>query len=178
MKTLVAYFSRTGNNRYLAARLARDFGADLRELKPRVKAFPVMVLFSLAGWPLGLSRDSRNTTGYDRLIVCGPLWMGKLCLPVLDFLRSAKKKQTKVHLITCCGSKDAAKDDTFGYGRVFTELEAKFGAALGQTQALPIELVLPEDQRALPEAIMAARLTDETLVGPIAERYQSFVQKL
>ena len=74
--------------------------------------------------------------------------MGRLCPPCLDFLRAAQKRHLVVHLITCCGSTDAKKDEPFGYGRLFAELKGRFGAALGQTQAFPIELIVPEDQRA------------------------------
>jgi hypothetical protein len=170
MKTLVAYYSRTGNNRYLASRVAQEYKADVLELKPNLQAFPVMVIFSLLGWPLGLKRFSVDPWSYDRLIVCGPLWMGRLCLPCFDFLRAARKRQKVVHLITCCGSTDEKKDDSFGYGKIFGELRTKLGATLGQTQAFPINLVVPEDQRANPEAIMAARLNDLSFVGPMAQR--------
>ena len=177
MRTLVAFYSRTGNNRYVASRLAADLGADLVELVPRVRAFPIMLTFALLDWSLRLTL-SPSAQGYDKVIVCGPLWMGKFCLPGLDFLRSLRKVGARADVVVCCGSTDAGKDDKFGYAKVLAELRANFGAVLGRTQALPMALVLPESKKVDPQAVMQARLSDGTFTGLLASRYQSFVQGL
>jgi len=45
-KTLILYYSRSGNNRYLAERLARRLHADVEALRPRIDLFGLLLFFS------------------------------------------------------------------------------------------------------------------------------------
>ena len=60
---------------------------------------------------------------YDRVILCGPIWMGRLIPPLRTFLLKYKHIIRQLYFVTCCGSSDAKKDEKFGHALVFREVE-------------------------------------------------------
>lgn len=80
--------------------------------------------------------------------------------------------------VTCCGSTYAKKDEKFGHGHVFREVEKVLGDRLVLTQAFPVGLVLPEEMREDPDAFMKTYLNNENFTGEIAERFEEFMKKV
>ena len=104
--------------------------------------------------------------------------MGCLAAPCNDFIRKYEKQIKKLDVITCCGSTDAKKDDTFGYGKVFTRLEERLGDKCGIHEAFPIELVLSDAQKSDDQAMMNTRLNDDNFAGEIGTRLKRFSEKV
>jgi flavodoxin len=73
MKTIVAYYSRKGSNKYLAEKISKSLSCEIEEIKPRLDVF---ILF-LMNIHLGIKPLKHNIQEYDRLILFGPIWMGK-----------------------------------------------------------------------------------------------------
>jgi flavodoxin len=176
--TLVAYYSRTGSNQYLAQKVADALHCDIAPIRPRPGAFfwlIIMSWFNLGARP-GLTKET--LAQYDRIIICGPIWMGTLVAPLRGLLQQLKNSHQEICHITCCGSKDEKKDDTFGYGTVFPKVKKIVGERLILSEAFPIVLVLPENQREDDELIMNTRLSDENFHGEIQDRLDRFVNQL
>lgn len=171
MKTLVVYYSRSGNNRYLAERLARELGSDIEEISPRFKGFFFLLLFSAMKKSFGIRKLSSNVGSYDTVVLCGPIWMGQLVSPLRDFIVRYGKEIKKLHFVTCCGSDDAGKDDKFGYASVFKLAEALLPGKFAGGEAFPIGLVLPEGMKSDDEVIKI-RLTEENFRGEMAARLE------
>ncbi len=178
MKTLVVYYSKSGNNRYLAERIASDLGGDIEGLKPRVEVLPLQMLFSLFGLGPGNNSLKYAVPEYDQIIVCGPIWAGHPVWPNQSFLKKYGRNAQKIFYATCCGGGDAEKDGKFGYAGVFKQVEKLVGDKCAACEAFPIPLVLPEDKRKDDNAVMNARLTDESFAGEFRERYDSFMQRV
>jgi hypothetical protein len=116
-------------------------------------------------WEPGRGLTKETLAQYDRIIICGPIWMGTLVAPLRGLLQQLKNSHQEICHITCCGSKDEKKDDTFGYGTVFPKVKKIVGERLILSEAFPIVLVLPENQREDDELIMNTRLSDENFHG-------------
>lgn len=172
MKTLVAYYSGNGSNRFLAEKTASDLDAQLVELVPRVKGLVIPATFLKIGF--GNRNITVNPASYDSIIVCGPIYMGNLAAPCYHFIRKFGKSAKTLNVITCCASKDSAKDETFGYNRLFTKLRGT-GMVNGICQAFPVELVVPADQQSDDEVMMNTRLSEENFNGEIHRRHQEFI---
>lgn len=99
-KTIVVYYSKKGNNRFLAKKVAQKLQCDTEELKPRLNA----QLPLLMGISFGNKKIQKNISDYDRVILCGPIWMGKFIAPLKNFVKTHKEKINKLVFITCCGS--------------------------------------------------------------------------
>ncbi len=178
MKTLVVYYSKSGNNKYLAERFASDLNGDIEALTPFAGVFPLQMLFSLTGFGPAIHTVKKTISEYDRIIVCGPIWAGHLAWPNRSFLKKHSGDAHKIFYATCCGGGDAEKDGKFGYARVFREVEKLAGAKMVACEAFPVPLVLPEDKRKDDSAVMNARLSDEAFTGAIRERYDSFLRTI
>lgn len=177
-KNIVIYYSNTGSNRYLAEKIARRLGCDIEAIRPRANVFPVLLLLSSLKTSWGIKSLRRNLDEYERIILCGPIWMGKFVAPLRGFIKKYKKRIRKLVFITCCGSGYAVKDDKFGHATVFKMVQNMLGEGCVHCEAFPIGLVLPSDKQEDPDAVMKTRLSDDNFKGEIQKRFESFIQKL
>jgi menaquinone-dependent protoporphyrinogen IX oxidase len=82
MKALVVYYSNKGRSRYLAQKISESLACDLEEIRPRLNA---LILF-LMSINLGIKPLKNNINEYENVILCGPIWMGRLIPPLRNFL--------------------------------------------------------------------------------------------
>ncbi|HAK46892.1 MAG TPA: hypothetical protein DCO79_13365 [Spirochaeta sp.] len=176
MKTIVVYYSGKGSNRFLAGKAADALGCELVELEPRLA--PGVIFATAVKLSIGNKQLSQNFEDYDRVVLCGPIYMGSLAAPCSDFLHKYLKKVKKLDFITCCGSTDEKKNETFGYGKVFDKLEKRLGMQAGIFEAFPIELLLGEEQKGNDQAMMNIRMNEENFKGEIIKRLGSFVARI
>ena len=81
MKTLVVYYTRTGNSKFAAETIAAELGADIEEvidLKKRQGrlAFLPAGRDAMRGKETEIAQTSRNPTDYDLMIIVQPVWAG------------------------------------------------------------------------------------------------------
>lgn len=177
-KNLVVYYSNTGSNKYLANRIAGNLACDIAEIRPRPNVFPLLLLFSSLKRSMGIKALDPNPGEYERIILCGPVWMGKLISPLRDFLFRYRNGINNLYVASCCASSDAAKDDKFGHGLVFNLVREIMGDKCVHCEAFPIGLVVPEDKKEDSDTIMKTRLSDENFSGEILLRFEKFIQLL
>jgi menaquinone-dependent protoporphyrinogen IX oxidase len=174
MKTIVVYYSNKGSNKYLALKISKRLSCPVEEIKPRLNVF----LLFLMNIHLGIRSLKNDIEEFDRVILCGPIWVGKFIPPLRCFV---KKYQTKIHklvFVSCCGSPEAKKNEKFGHGLVFKEVENLLKEKYILCQAFPIGLVLPDDQKEDTDAFMKTHLNDDNFKGEIQVQFDNFIQKL
>jgi menaquinone-dependent protoporphyrinogen IX oxidase len=174
MKTIVVYYSRKGSNKYLAEKITTSLSCDIEKIRPHLNVF----LFFLMNINLGIRPVKHKLTDYNKVILYGPVWMGKFILPLRSFLDKYKDNIHELIFVTCCGSPDAKKDEKFGHGIVFREIETIMGNKCTMCRAFPIDLVVPDDKKENPEAIMKTRLSDTNFNGVIKERFDQMIATL
>lgn len=171
---IVVYYSRKGSNKYLAGRISRSLSCELEEIKPRMNVF----LLFLMNLHLGIKPLKHNIEDYDTVILCGPVWMGKLIPPLRSFIKNYFKNINKLIFVTCCGSTDTKKDEKYGHGLVFKEVINMFKDRSILCQAFPVGLVLPDDKKEDADAFIKMHLNDENFKGEILERFDNFIEKV
>lgn len=174
MKYLVVYYSRTGNNRFIAQQLAKDIQADLIQITPRFNAL-FATLFNISP---GNKKLEKDVAQYDGVILCGPVWMGKLIAPLKDFILAHRNRYKKLYFVTCCGSGEAEKDGPFGYEKVFDKVRQLAGDALIACHPLSLGDISADSQGGSTEEILNIRLNQDTFGGKIKEAYEGFVKTL
>jgi flavodoxin len=172
-KTIVIYYSRKGSNKYLAEKIAGDLSCEIESIRPWMNVF----LFFLMNIHLGIMPLKHKINEYDKVILCGPIWMGKFIPPLRSFIKKYNKKINKLLFVTCCGSTYEKKDEKFGHGWVFKEVENLLNDKLLLCQAFPVTLVLPVDKKEDPNAFLNTHLNDENFTGEIKQRYEEFIHK-
>ena len=176
MSAIVVYYSGKGSNRFLASKAGEELKCEVVELKPRAPG--AVLLATATKISFGNKALKNDFSSYDRVVLCGPLYMGSVAAPCNDFIRKYGKKIKTIDMITCCASTDEKKDDTFGYGKVFAKLKQRLGSKIGEVEAFPVELLLPEDQKDNSDAMMSTRMNESNFSGTIKERLDSFVAKI
>jgi hypothetical protein len=126
MRSLVVYYSLTGNTREVAARAARDLGADIAEVRsPRYESGAFRLLrAALDGWrgrlpPIEVSGG--RPEDYDLVLVMGPVWAGHAATPIRAYLAQSRGKLRRAAFLLTCGNQCPP--------RVFEEMAAHAGLA-------------------------------------------------
>ena len=173
---LVAYYSNTGNNRFLAGKIAESLNAEIIEIIPTVRGQVLLMFLSFLGVGINPRIKDLNIEDYSRIILCGPIWSGTLISPLRGFMGKYRSKIQDLIFVTCCGSIDEEKDSRFGYNRIFDKVRKLMGPKVTHCEAFPITLTLPEEERKNNEAILELRLTDENFKGGIKDRFDQFIR--
>lgn len=143
MSTCIVFYSWRGNNEALAAFLSKRLGCGvvrIVEAKPR------------AGWTIffdllfrrvpALERLDEPFEAHDHIILCGPVWAGRLASPLRAFLRLHGPQLRDYSFISLCGydrpEQGAALRD---------ELARRVGHAPRALCELPVSALLPPEQR-------------------------------
>ncbi len=174
MKTIVYYYSHKNSNKYLANKIAKDLNCEIEEIKPRLNAHYLMLM----GLNFGNTKLKTKVEHYDRVILCGPIWMGQLIVPLKNFVTKNNSKINKFIFVTCCGSTFDKKDEKFGHNLVFNEIKIITGDKCLHCEAFPITLVLPAELKDDTSAFMKNHLKDENFKGEIVGIYDNFIKKL
>lgn len=154
MKTLVAYFSRTGHTQQLASEIARICDADLeaiREGSDRSGPWGYLRTTWQALWRAAtpILPGAKDPSRYDLVVIGTPIWDFGLASPVRSYARQHAAHFKRVAFFcTEGGSGDA---------RAFAELRRICGQAPVATLALT-ERQLPEPAHREPLQGFAARL--------------------
>lgn len=91
MKTLVVYYSRTGNTRKVAEAISNAFKCDVEELADLTnrKGFIGWLFAGRDGMRKRLTKIKdvlKDLSSYDIVMIGGPVWSWNVCAPVRTFL--------------------------------------------------------------------------------------------
>ncbi|MCK5773606.1 MAG: hypothetical protein KAH57_07430 [Thermoplasmata archaeon] len=105
MRTLVVYYSRSGNTRKAAAKLRDALSCDILEIDDGVKRNGIIGYFRCAVHAIKkkafpLEPMDKDPSGYDMVVLCTPIWAGTMSTPIRSFV-SRFKHQIKRHSIVC-----------------------------------------------------------------------------
>ncbi len=118
LKSLVVYYSRTGNARFVAETIAAEVGADVEEvLDLKKRSGPLGFLGggsdARRGKETEISQNIKSPTGYDLIIVGTPVWASRPSPAIATYLRKNDLSGKKVALFfTQGGKKPAAVEQT------------------------------------------------------------------
>ncbi len=171
---MVYFYSHKSSNRFLANKIAHDLNCDIEEIKPQLNSHLLMLM----GLNFGNRKLKSNVEHYDKIILCGPIWMGKLIIPLKNFIKKHFNKTKKLIFVTCCGSNFEKKNDKFGHNVVFNEVKNITEGKCVHCEAFPVTLVLPDEQKEDPDAFMKTHLNDDNFKGEIVSIYDNFIQRI
>jgi flavodoxin len=169
-KKIVYYYSKTGNNKFIANKIAKELNCEIEEIQPRIN----LKLINLSG----IKPLKSNPEDYDLVILCGPIWMGKLIYPLTSFIDKHSNSLNQMVFISCCGSSYEQKDDKFGHNKVFATVQDKLHDKCIHYEAFPIPLIIDEEKRRDGKFIMETRLSDNNFDGEIKEVFILLIDKL
>lgn len=114
MRTLVVYYSLTGNTRTVATALASDLAADLEEL--RCSRYEQGIWgFMRAGYDNWKGRLpsmvplQHSPAGYEQVVVAGPIWAFHAAAPIRAYLTQERDRLPRVAFLLTHGGSAAAR---------------------------------------------------------------------
>ncbi|MEF2176046.1 MAG: hypothetical protein V3575_06220 [Candidatus Absconditabacteria bacterium] len=127
MYTAIVYFSKSGNNEYLAHKFYDKFSEKSNSKIFEIKAkgningfgFFWILMNSILGKGVSIDFDFSKLEGVDRLVLFTPMWMGKLPSPIIKFI-SQISSSIKLGVISVSGG-----------GESKTTLESQIESILG-----------------------------------------------
>jgi flavodoxin len=110
LKSLVVYYTRTGNARFVAETIAAEIGADLEEvidLKKRTGALAYLSGGADArrGKKTEIAPIKKSPVEYDLVIVGTPVWAGRPSPAILTYLKNQDLADKKVAVFFTQGGK-------------------------------------------------------------------------
>jgi hypothetical protein len=104
VRTLIVFYSRTGNTRKAAEALAAQIGGELAEIRcarygPGFLSYLMAGFDSLTGRVPAIAATPQNASTYDLVVIGGPIWTDHPALPIRAFLAGNPKLPDKVALL-------------------------------------------------------------------------------
>ncbi|MCF7855175.1 MAG: NAD(P)H-dependent oxidoreductase [Candidatus Pacebacteria bacterium] len=114
MKILVVYFSRTGNTRKVATRIAESLQADIEEIKETQSRAGVAGYFgaglaSLFRKTPRIEPHARKAADFDLTIIGTPVWAFTMAAPVRTYLEQNAGAFSKVAFFCTMGGSGASR---------------------------------------------------------------------
>lgn len=177
MKILVAYFSRSGNNKLVAEELALRLDADLEEIVSKTSyggifGMPKLILHSGKKFTPEIKPLQKNPSDYDLTVLCAPVWTGNLSAPARSFLGRYGKNAKKLVLLWVCGG--AENHNPEAYKEAVKLIGGKPAAEL----ELATNILLPEIYRKNNRKVMAVRLEKRNLETDYKNKMDEIVKTI
>jgi menaquinone-dependent protoporphyrinogen IX oxidase len=133
MKSLVVFYSLTGNTSLVASKIAALLDADIERILEKTPyqggwGYFKAALHSLTGHKVAIQQPKITPHGYDLVIVAGPIWTGRIAPPVQTFLHQFRKD---FRHIAFCVTRNASSP-----AKGFAHMEALSGTEPAATLAL------------------------------------------
>lgn len=173
-KTIIIYFTKTGNNRFIAEKLSKDLDADLTELIPKLNNFFLLLILSGLKIPSSIKTLSLDIKKYERVILISPIWIGSLISPIRGFVKKYKDSIKDLVFITVCGSGSEDKDGKYGYENIFKEVQKYFPSRKTSCYEISTKSLNKNNQssKALPI------ISENVFNNEIKDRYDEIVEIL
>ena len=159
-KTLILYYSLTGNTKACSEALQKALGADILEIKDLRKrsgkwGFFKTAIASLSGKHTKIEPENPDFSPYSNIILGSPIWTGKLSMAIRTFIDKNNFDGKKVVLFTTTNAFEEEK-----YKEKSRNLIRKAGGdVVGYYQVLAKEEVNDEKVERTKEQIVEDTLT-------------------
>lgn len=159
MKTLITYFSFSGNNEMLAKEVQKRMSCDMLQIleTKKRKGFTILMDILFNRTP-DIQHYDKNVKGYDHVVCVGPIWAGKIATPLKSFLRIEKNNIRRYSFISACSGSPGQRE----------KIEKELTRTTQQQPAIVTELwindLLPADQKNKIKYVTPYRLQPKDLV--------------
>jgi flavodoxin len=168
MKTLVVYYSFSGNNEKLAFKLKESIECDTHKIIEEKKRKTISILFDfLLNRKSRLSSSTINVKNYDQIIFIAPIWSSKIATPMRAFIESQKSNLGKYFFMTLCNGIYGQQE------KIAAELNSIVFHEPDEVIELWVNKLLPEDKQNKIKHTFSFRVSDHDLgyFNPDIERF-------
>jgi len=116
MKSLVIYYSRSGNTRFIAEKISQEIGGDIEEISDRkrrngLSGFVLSGYDATRGRTTEIAHGKKSPKDYDLVVVGTPMWNKRIAPAVRTYLKENSFSEKKVALF--CSNLGSKPDRLF-----------------------------------------------------------------
>lgn len=142
MKTLIVYYSFTGNNEALVKKLHQRTGCEVLRIQAAKKRTNVSILLDLIfKRNPKLQEYTIPFSDHTHLILVAPVWAGKIATPMQTFLKNERRNILNYSFITLCSGVAGQK------GRITEYLNSTLRRKPIAVEELWVNDLLPPEQK-------------------------------
>ncbi len=142
MKTLIVYYSFSGNNEFLARELQKRLDCDLHQIVELKQRKSIDILFDLIfKRKPKIEKSKFDLQQYDRTILIAPIWASKIATPLISFIELEKDNFKEYSFITVCTGPDGQDE------KITDELVRLIQKAPKTVMQLKINDLLPPERK-------------------------------
>jgi flavodoxin len=142
MKTLVVFYSFSGNNSIVAQELNRRLGGDIYEIKETKGRTGFTILFDLLfNRKPKIKMPPVSPDQYDRVILMAPVWNAKIASPMQSYIRMEKDRLKEYGFLTVCGGRAGQQE------KLEKQLLLQAGKVPKLVRQLSINNLVPAERR-------------------------------
>ncbi|HET7116936.1 MAG TPA: hypothetical protein VFI29_10625 [Hanamia sp.] len=177
-KYLILYYSKTGNSKFIAEKLANELACNSKRIIPVVNSLAILFLLSLMkiGIPTNISK--KEIEGYSKVIILGPVWGGLLISPLRNTIKKCIKASKPIYSAVTCETKDEEKENKYGYAQVLKEVEDLGGKLVLATEAFSTSLVNLDNKSWSPKLSEKIKITEDNFNEVLKKRLSNFALKI
>ena len=110
LKSLVVYYSRDGNTRFIAETIAAEIGSDIEEVVDLKKRSGILGYLSggraaMQGKETEISPTLKSPVGYELILVGSPIWAGRPAPAITTYLKKNDLSDKRVAIFFSQGGK-------------------------------------------------------------------------
>ena len=173
MKRIVFYYSKNGNNEFLAKKTAEKLDCEIEEIKPKLCLLSRFLTNTVL-----LKNNKLDINDYDMVIIFGPARNGNLLPPVNSFIKKYYSRLNKMIFATCCLSDFCDRDQYNGFCKVFAEVEHLAHDKCLYYEAFPLPMLFKDNQKSNKELLLSTKLSDTNFKGGIYDLFNTFIEKI
>ncbi len=175
---LVVYYSKTGNSKFIAEKLAKDLDCDIKSITPSINGLILLFFLSIFRVRVDCGITKEDLASYDEVIVLGPIWGGLLIAPLRSVLRVCVRAKKAIHFAVSCETSETEKDGKYGYEGVLTKARKVGSTLIKTTCAFSTSLVRTEDEAPSLQMSEKTKFTRENFSGLIQTKFDDFLNKI
>jgi flavodoxin len=177
-KHIVYYYSRTGNNEFIAKKIADELNCKYEAIIPKANSFLSLIFMTLLNIPAGIRTLKNNPGDYEKVIVCSPIWIGNLVAPIRGFFKKFREDVAEFVFITVCGSGEEENKTKYGYDAVHQKAQKTAKGKISLSKALSLKLIEKENEIPEEEAMHGIKIKEDFFSGEFKEAYKKLIKDI
>jgi len=175
---LILYFSKTGNSKFMAHKLASELACDIEPIQPRIQNLVILLLLSWMKLGIPVKGSSSRLQQYREIIIFGPIWAGLLIAPLRTIIKQCMHTAKPIHFALTCESKESDKDGKYGYNHVLAQAHALGGKHIKSTEAFSTSWVTDFKEGFQMKISNKIKFSDDNFSAALQAKLHAFAERI
>jgi flavodoxin len=175
---LILYYSKSGNSKFIAEKLALRLKCDSKRIIPWMDYLLIQIILSLFRINIPTNITVDDVAKFDGIIIIGPVWAGQLVSPLRTVLKLCVNASKTIFFAVTCETKDEEEDTRFGHNQVLKKARDFSSQNVNEAAAFSTSLVKGGNNSPGSASSDKIKITEENYSDELKERVEAFALKI